>query len=190
MRQIILFAFFVILAAIIFKCTSGSLNIVELNLNPQKDAVIAIMPLADAKNRLATKSPKWRGKLTNVIARETGLFTPFDEKDYLNLRQLLIRSLRKSQAFKAVHDIQTETTAESGIRVYIRFDESGKTQSSLASFCDLNAFAWIETAADSVLSKKELQTKGRSNWSTGGAKNKAISKFIKEVAQFISNVQY
>ena len=186
MNKIIRFLFFIMLSIIVFKCASSSLNIVKLNLNPQRDTVIEIMPFSEAKKRLASTDPKWRGSLAELIDRETGLYTSFDNEDYANLRQSLIQSLRKSQIFKAIHDIQNETESDNRIRLYISFDESGINQTSFESFCVLNAFAWTEIAGDSVLSKKEIKTKGRSSWSASGAKNDAITKFIKEVAQLIS----
>ncbi len=89
---------------------------------------------------------------------------------------------------KAIHDIKNENESGTGIRLYISFDDSGINQTSFTaeSFCVLNAFAWTEIAEDSVLSKKEIRTRGRSNWSVRGAQNDAITKFIKEVAQLIS----
>ena len=86
------------------------------------------------------------------------------DEDYANLRQSLIQSLRKGQIFKAIHDIQNENESSNGIRVYISFDESGINQTSFESFCVLNAYAWTEIAGDSVLSKKEIKTRGRSSW--------------------------
>jgi hypothetical protein len=186
MKKIIRFVFFIMLAVIVFKCASSSLNIVELNLNPQRDTVIEIMPFSEAKKRLASRGFKWRGAIVDLIDRETGLYTSFDDEDYANLRQSLIQSLRRSQIFKAINDIQNENVSANGIRLYISFDESGINQTSLESFCVLNAYAWTEIEGDSVLSKKEIKTKGRSNWSASGAKNDAITKFIKEVAQLIS----
>ena len=144
------------------------------------------MPFSEAKKRLASRGFKWRGAIVDLIDRKTGLYTSFDDDDYANLRQSLIQSLRKSQSFKAIHDIQNENESADGIRLYISFDESGINQTSFESFCVLNAYAWTEIAGDSVLSKKEIKTRGRSSWSAGGAKNDAITKFIKEVAQFIS----
>lgn len=186
MKKIIYFAFFVMFAMIVFECTSRSLNIVELNFSPQRDTVIEIMPFREAKKRLATKDSKWRGTLTDLIDRENGLYTSFDDNDCANLRQSLIQSLRMSKIFKAVHDIKNENESGNGIRLYISFDESGINQTSFKSYCVLNAFAWTEIAEDSVLSKKEIRTRGRSNWSVRGAQNDAITKFIKEVAQLIS----
>ena len=144
------------------------------------------MRLCHSKKRLALKDPKWRGTFAELIDKETGLYTSLDNKDYVNLRQSLIQSLKKSQSFKAIHDIQNENESINGTRLYISFDESGINQTSFESFCVINAYAWTEIAGDSVLSKKEIKTKGSSSWSAKKAKNDAIVKFIKEVAQLIS----
>ncbi len=186
MKKNFRFVFFIVLAVIVFKCASSSLIVEELNLNLQGDTVIEIMPFSEAKKRLASKGFKWRGAIPDLIDKETGLYTSFDDADYAFLRKSLIQSLRKSQSFKAIHDIQNENESVNGIRFYISFDESGINQTSLESFCVLNAYAWTEVAADSVLSKKEIKTRGRSGWSVNGAKNDAITKFIKEVSQLIS----
>ncbi len=186
MKNIISFIFFIMLAVIVFKCASSSLIIVELNLNLQRDTIIEIMPFSEAKKRLASKDSEWRGAIPDLIDRETGLYTSFDDEDYAYLRKSLIQSLRKSHSFKAIHDIPNENESANGIRFYISFDESGINQTTFESFCVLNAYAWTEIAGDSVLLKKEIKTRGRSSWSAGGAKNDAIAKFIKEVAQLIS----
>jgi hypothetical protein len=186
MKKIIRFIFFIMLALIVSKCASKPLTVVILNLNPQRDTVIEIMSFSDAKKRFATKDPKWRGAIPDLIDREDGLYTSCDDEDYAYLRQSLIQSLQKSQIFKAIHDIQNKNELGNGIRLYISFDESGINQTSLESFCVLNAFVWTEIAEDSVLSKKEIRTRGRSSWSASRAKNDAMTKFIKEVAQLIS----
>jgi hypothetical protein len=54
-KRIIRFVFIVMLAAIFSNCNSKSLTVVELNLTPQKDTIIEIMPFSEAKKRLATK---------------------------------------------------------------------------------------------------------------------------------------
>jgi len=186
MKKIIHVIFFILVLFIIIKCGSSSLKIVELSFDTQRDEIIDIMPFSVAKKRLAEKDIKWRGTITDIIDKESGLYSSFDDKDYDYLRQSLIQSLRESQGFKAIYDIQNENETSNGVHVYISFDESGVNQTEFASFCLLNAFAWTETAEDSVLAKKEIKTRGRSNWSASGAKNDAIRKFIKEVAQLIS----
>ncbi len=185
-KKIIRFLFFIMLSGITLSCSSSSLTVVELNLHPQRDIVIEIMPFSEADKLLASRGFKWRGTLADLIDKETGLYTSFDDKDYTNLRQSLIKSLKESQNFKAIHDIQNEDESTNGIRLYISFDESGINRTSLESFCFLNAFAWTEISRDSILSIKEIKTKGRSSWSVNGAKNEAITKFIKEVAQLVS----
>lgn len=186
MKRIIRFVIFIMLSVNHFTCSSSSLTIVELNLPPQQDIVIVVRPFLEADKLLVSRGFEWRGAITDLIDKETGLYTSFDEKDYANLRKSLIESLRESQSFKAVYDIQNENESVNGIRLYLSFDESGVNQTSLVSFCFLNAFAWTEISQDSVLSKKEIKTKGKSSWSVNGAKNAAITKFIKEIADLLS----
>jgi hypothetical protein len=159
---------------------------VELNLPTQQDIVIEVRPFSEADKLLKSRGFEWRGVMTDIIDKDEGLYTSFDEQDYSNLRNSMIESLKKSQSFKAVHDIQNENDSVNGIRLYLSFDESGVNQTSLRSFCFLNAFAWTEASQDSVISKKEINTKGSSSWSMNGAKNSAITKFIKEIADLLS----
>ncbi len=186
MRITIRFVFFIMPAVITFNCSSHSLNIVNLNLFPQGDAVIEVRPFPEAKKRLVSRGFKWRGALVNLIDPENGLYTAFEKEDFVYLRRSLIQSLRESESFKAIHDIQNEDESVNGTRLYICFDKSGVKQTTFESFCFLNACAWTENSTDSVLSKKEIKTTGKSSWSASGAKNEAITKFIKEVAQLIS----
>jgi hypothetical protein len=186
MRKVICFVLFIFLVTSGFNCSSSSLNIIKLNLHPQKDTVINIMSFSEAKNRLAAKGIKWRGTITDLIDRDKGLYTSFNEEDYDNLRQSLVQSFKKSDVFKAVYDIQEEDELLNGICLYIAFDESGINQTSLVLFCFLNAFVWTEIAGDSVLKKAEIKAVGRSSWSPGAAKNDAITKFIREIGDLIS----
>ena len=147
------------------------------------------MPFVAAKKRLSEKGIKWRSTIPDIIEKESGLYISFDDKDYEILRKSLIQSIRESKGFKEIHDIQNEKETSNGVRVYISFDESGVDQTGLFSFsavCFIKAFAWTEIAKDSVLAKMEIKTKGRSSWSASGAKNDAITRFIKEIAQLLS----
>jgi hypothetical protein len=187
MKKLILFIFFVMMSGITFKCSSSSLTITELNLHPQKDIIIEIRPLSEANKLLASRGFKFRGVLADVIDKEKGLYTSFDEKEYSYIRKSLIESLKESENFKVIYDVKYDDDPSNGIRLYISFDESGITQTSLELFCFINSFVWTEISQDSVLSKKEIKTKGKSSWSVNRAKKEAITKFIKEVAQLVSN---
>lgn len=185
----IVYIIFFLISVISLNCGSSSLNIVELSFDAQRDEIIEIMPFSASKKRLAEKDIKWRRTIPDILDKQSGLYTSLDDKDYENLRQSLIQSLRESKGFKEIHDIQNEKETSNGVRVYISFDESGVDQTGLFSFsavCFIKAFAWTEIAKDSVLVKKEIATKGKSRWSAGGAKNDAMIKFIGEIAQLIS----
>jgi hypothetical protein len=186
MRRIIHYVIFIILILIPISCSSSSLTIVKLNLPPQQDVSIEVRPFPEADKLLASRGFEWRGAITDILNKESGLYTSFDEQDYTNLRKSLIESLRESQSFQEIYDVHDENESVSGVRLYLSFDESGVNQTSLVSFCFLNAFAWTEASQDSVISKKEIKTKGKSNWSVNGAKNAAITKFIKEIAYLLS----
>jgi len=188
MHKIAYFMFFLILV-ISLNCGTSSLNIIELSFDAQRDEIIEIMPFSAAKKKLSEKDIKWRSTIPDILDKESGLYTSRDDKDYENLRQSLIRSLRESKGFKEIHDIQNEKEISNGVRIYISFDESGINQTGLFSFsavCLIKAFAWTEIAIDSVLVKKEIAAKGKSRWSARGAKNDAMIKFIEEIAQLIS----
>jgi hypothetical protein len=172
---------------IALKCSSSSLTIVELNLHPQKDIIIEIRPLSEANKLLVSRGFKFRGVLADVIDKEEALYTSFDEKEYSYIRQSLIESLKESESFKAIYDVKDDHHPSNGIRLYISFDESGISQTSLESFCFINSFVWSEISQDSLLSKKEIKTKGKSSWSVNRAKKEAITKFITEVAQLVSS---
>ena len=182
----IFFIFVLLVPIIFFKCSSSSLNIVELKPNLQKDTEIDIMPFSAARKRLERKGSRWRGMFTDIIDKKDALYKAFDDEDLTNIRQTLIKSLRKSQNFKAIYNINTEKELVKGVRLYICFDRSGIKQTSFESFCFLNACVWTEIAGDSIVSKKDIKTVGKSIWSLSNAKNKAITKFIKEVALLLS----
>ena len=84
MHKIEYFIFFLILV-ISLNCGTGSLNIVELNFNTQRDEIIEIMPFSAAKKRLAEKDIKWRSTIPDILEKESGLYSPLDDKDYEKL---------------------------------------------------------------------------------------------------------
>ena len=133
MRRISHLVFFIMLAVLLHSCSSSSLTCVELNIPPQRDIAVEIRPFSEADKLLASRGFKWRGALTDLVDKETGLYTSFDDQDYLILRQSLIQSLIESQCFKEVLDIQNENESANEPRLYLSFDESGVNQTSLTA---------------------------------------------------------
>jgi len=181
-------AIIVILLAvtILLQCASPSAFVVKLKINPQKNTIIDVMPFSDAKKRLTAKGPRWRGMFTDLVNIENGLYTALEKNDLEIIRKSLIKSLRHSDSFQLINDVKTEDGTQKGIRLYLCFDKSGTKQTSRESFCFINACAWIETARDSVLSKMEIKTVGKSNWSLNNAKDEATNKFLLEIAKLFS----
>lgn len=172
---------------ILHRCTSRSATVVTLIINPQKNTIIDVMPFSAAKKRLEAKGPRWRGMFTDLVDIENGLYTPFEKNDLEIIRKSLIKSLRHSKSFKLINDVKTYNEAQNGIRLYLCFDKSGTKQTSRESFCFINACAWTEIANDSVVSKIEIKTVGKSNWSLNNAKDEATEKFLLEIAKLFSD---
>ncbi len=185
MVDIFHFLFFVLPVVIAFSCASSSV-IVELDIDPQLNTIIEVMPLSDAEERLNSIHTDWVGHGRKILEQKSGLYTPCNKEDHSVLRRSLIKSLRKSQAFKDVVDVRSTNELNSDMRLYMSFVKSGMYQTSYESFCVINAFVWVETATDSVMVKKQITSKGQSGWSKKGARNDAIGKFIFEVSRLLS----
>lgn len=171
-------------------CTASSSRIVDLNIKPQRDTVIEVMPFAAAKVRFAM-SDAWghHGLAGVVINAYTGIYTyKFDDYDYSNIRKSLIDSLQNDNSFRAIQDIENENEVGKGTRLYINFTESGMHSYSLGGFaCLLKAYTWTEDPGGSIMAKSEITVEGTSLLSVNRAKNQAIEMFVHEVAKLLSD---
>ena len=163
--------------------TSSSKKIVTLNIKPQPETVVHVMPAAAAQKRLTTSDAAKRALLGILVDQATGIYTyKFDDKDYGHLRQSVVESLQQGHAFRAVHDVTADTVEGDGTRLYISFQESGMQQTKWGNFiCILKALAWTEDAGGNVLAKKNVAVEEKSGVTVRVAKGKAISRFVTEV---------
>jgi hypothetical protein len=168
-------------------CTTSRSKIANLHLKPQSDTVVEVMPFALAKKRF-TGNDAWRRGLIGVaIDAGTGIYTyRFDDTDYSNLRKSAIESLRKANSFKDVRDVANENETRNGLRLYIDFAESGMRQAAMSCTCVLKAHAWTEDVSENVIAKKDILVEEVSIWTVSDAKNKAIDRFVQEVAALFS----
>jgi len=187
MKNLIHFVLLIILALQFSNCASSSKKIIELNLPPQKDMVVEIRPFSEAKRYVTSKGFKWRGALTDLIDKKNGLYTSLNDNDYKEIRKILINSLRESRSFGEIYDIHDENESFNGIRLFVCFDDSGIKQTTMTYVCFINACSWTTTPGDSMLIKREIHSKGSSNWSATGAQEEAITQFINEVAQLLAS---
>lgn len=182
--RILLVATAAIAAAALTGCASSSRQEVRLNIKAQPDTLIEVMPFEAAKKQFATSDASDRGPLGVAIDSETSIYTyKFDDEDYANLRKSIIESLQKEASFKGVHDVSNEGEIGTGTKLYIDFTESGIGSAGWGGFtCAINAYAWTEDATGNVLAKEEIAVLERSGMTVAGAKNKAITKFVREVS--------
>jgi hypothetical protein len=186
MNSLIRHVLFIMPAIVFISCSSKAINIVHLDLPVHQNIILEIRSFSEAKKYMAAQGFKWRGTMTDLVNTEDKLFTSFEDKDFAQLRRLLIRSIYESQSFKAVEDIQDENQAHKGLCLYLCFDQSGIRQTMLEYFCFINACAWTAIKGDSLFAKKEIKTKGQSKWSAGRALNEAERQFVKEVGQLLA----
>lgn len=177
----------VIASTFLAGCTSSKPKVSVLKINSQPDTLVEVMPFAAATHRFATNDASKRGLSGIILDAQTGIYTyRFDDGDYSNLRKSLVDSLQKGKFFKGVQDITSEKDAASGTRLYIDFIESGMNQTTLSFVCVLKARAWTEDSSGKILGKKGIVVEEKSGISVAAAKNKAIDKFVKEVAGLFS----
>jgi hypothetical protein len=175
------------LSAFILGCAGSGVNIVKIR-SSKYTGVIVVMPDTLAEKRFSTSDWSRRGVVSTVIGRTTGIYTyTFGDDDYKNLRTSLVESLRSSGAFQNVVDQVDERSLPDGVRLYIKFSESGmnKTALGMSFICILKAIAWTEDSNSNVLNKKDISINEESIMTVSAAKNQAIEKFVLEVASIL-----
>jgi hypothetical protein len=189
-RNQLLLAVIAISVVVINGCAGSSLQVINLNIEAQPDTTIEVMPFVMAKKRFATSDAESRGPIGALIESGTGAYTyRFDNEDYAILRKSIIESLRKGGSFNGIQDVPHEADVGTGTRLYVNFVESGLESASWGGIiCAISAYAWIEDATGNVLASREIAIAEKSGTSVGAAKDKAISKFVREVSGlFVTN---
>lgn len=169
-------------------CVSSKVRLVDLNLKPQRDTVIEVMPYAAAEKQYTTSDAGRRGLLGLVIDANTGIYTyKVDARDYANLRESIIQSLRKSDAFKDVRDIQNESESRTGVCLFLKINESGMRQTAFTFVCVIKGKAWTSDASGRIITQKDINVEQSSAFTVGAAKSKAISKCVQEVVAIFAS---
>ena len=148
MKRIIVTLLLVSIFFCLAGCAGSKVHVVRFEIDPGKGK-IAVMPWEKAKKSLSASDAKQRSDMgfeaVGVLAgpheavdEATGLFTyTFDQDDYENLRQSVIQSLHKSEAFSEVIDVSDATPPDSDLRLVLTFSESGIVQTPATSKCIL-----------------------------------------------------
>jgi hypothetical protein len=163
------------------------------------------MPFSKAKNQLVANDAQQRRLLqedaeaklglTHTFAYQeevdatTGLFTyTFEQNDYVNLRQSVIQSLRKSDAFSEVIDVSDGQPAEDSLRLVLVFAESGIVKTPATFKCILNGTARVEGGSADAALACDIAIKATSLLSVSGAKSKAIEMYLAKIGELLKSL--
>jgi hypothetical protein len=150
---------------------------------------IAVMPFSKAKNQLVATDAQQRRLLQEEVDATTGLFTyTFEQNDYVNLRQSVIQSLRKSDAFSEVIDVSDGQPAEDSLRLVLVFAESGIVKTPATFKCILNGTARVEGGSADAALACDIAIKATSLLSVSGAKSKAIEMYLAKIGELLKSL--
>jgi hypothetical protein len=167
-----------ILVVALTGCTSSGVQKISLNIEPQSEILLLVMPFVVAEKRFAVSDDRSQGLV--YVYR-------FADEDYENLRKSIIESLDKKDSFKGVQDASSQSENGAGTSLYVEFAESGMETASWGGFaCALKAYAWTEDSTGNVLAKREIAVLEKSQMSVGAAKNRAITEFVREVSRLFA----
>jgi hypothetical protein len=157
-------------------CATGLLSeisIVELNIPPQPDVVIEIMPIVTAGEQYST-----------TFSYRT---YSFNNSDYYNLRQSLKTSLDSAKIFREVREVVDQKEATDGIRMHIEFSESGMKRPlpGFSVVCVLKGKAWTTDAHNNIIAQKDINVE-ESNLNVGASKTEAIRVCVQEILSLLS----
>lgn len=153
-------------------CVASKRSIVKLNLQPQPDVIIDIMPIITAEKQYSTTK---------------GMHTySFNNSDYYNLKKSLITSLDSAKVFKEVHEVGDEKEATGGLKMHIVFSESGMTQTLLSFVCVLKGKVWTTDMNNNIMAQKEINVEESSGITVSEAKTEAIRICVQQILGVLS----
>jgi hypothetical protein len=181
-------------------CAGSKVHTTRFELNPRKGK-IAVMPWEKAKKSLSASDAKQRAEMAQeavgilagpheAVDDATGLFTyTFNQDDYANLRQSVIQSLIKSEAFSDVIDVSDTPPTSDDLKLILTFSKSGIVQTPATSKCILNGLARIVKDTDDAVPTRKIAIEATSFLSVNGAKNKAIKEYLVEIGELLKSLE-
>lgn len=181
-------------------CAGSRVHTARFDIDPGKGK-IAVMPWAKVTNSLSTSDAHQRSVMAfglvgalagphEMVDEKTGMFTyTFDKDDYANLRQSIIQSLHKSEAFSEVIDVSDAPPPGDDLRLDLAFYESGIVQTPATSKCILRGLARVVGGTADAAKPRIIDIEATSLLSVSGAKGKAMKKYLAEIGELLKSLE-
>ena len=177
-------------------CGGSKVSTTKMNLSTHRGMDLNLMPFNSNFEREYYDDIRLRqfdGFVVDYIQKKiqerSKAFTyTFDETDLTNLRNSLLLSLKETNHYANVRDINLKQTTNmpNGLQLFIDFERMGVSQ-KISFIVEIVGEIKVIDGSGNELGHRAIHVKEKGVMTLSAGKNKAINKFIKEVESLLND---